>query len=159
MCISPSKTVAMMHLLIHRVSPARAGCIIASWLVRILDDECVLTPGDQIPCPYSRHAQFAHSSAGTGISMFGFFPANNPAFPWNLSYSVSLDGIPTTNYVSSDISGDNVTTDVLASFTNLTNTQHSVTMTMHNSGNAIGPDPSLLFDRAIIMSSIPTNTS
>ncbi|KAJ3535213.1 hypothetical protein NM688_g7009 [Phlebia brevispora] len=95
---------------------------------------------------------------GTAVSLYGYFPTNNPSFPSALSYSVSLDGISTTNYVS-QLSSGNISQDILASFTSLTNGAHSVQLTMHNPGGLSGPNTQLLFGRAVITSTTPLSPS
>lgn len=101
------------------------------------------------------HYSCTNQLPGTAVSLYGLFPVNNPSFPSTLSYSISLDGVPTTNYNSSSTSG-NASQDVLASFTNLTNDRHHLQLTMHNPDGLAGPTAQLLFDRAVITSTVPS---
>ena len=96
--------------------------------------------------------------SGTAVTLYGFFPTSLPAFPAAISYSVSLDGLSTTNYASSFSSDPDSTDNVLASFTNLTNDEHFVQLTLHNPTTTFDDSILLRFDRAIITSGLPTPT-
>ena len=91
---------------------------------------------------------------GTGVALYGYFPPDSSTVPSSLSYSISLDGTSTTNYASS-ITGSDPTQSVLAAFTNLTDTEHSIVLTMHNPDGLSHPDFVLQFDRAEINGTVP----
>lgn len=82
----------------------------------------------------------------------------SPASTNSFSYSISLDGTSTTNYVSSlssSSSVDTAATDILAAFSNLTDSSHEIVLTVHNpyasSGtDASGSDAVVAFDRAVV---------
>lgn len=60
-----------------------------------------------------------------------------------LTYSLSLDGNATTNFysqISSSASVDTAATDVLASFSNLSDELHEIVLTVHNAGKAKAND-------------------
>lgn len=93
------------------------------------------------------------STSGTAVALYGYFPTASPSYPFTLSYSVSLDGSATTNYASAFPSTSDITQDVLVSFTNLTNKQHSLELIMHNSDQS--QDGLLLVDRVVITANAP----
>lgn len=80
----------------------------------------------------------------------------SPASTNSLSYTISLDGTSTTNYVSSMSSSpsvDTAATDILAAFSNLTDTLHEIVLTVHNpdtSSSTNAPDAVVAFDRAVV---------
>ncbi|KAH8107876.1 hypothetical protein BXZ70DRAFT_18996 [Cristinia sonorae] len=84
---------------------------------------------------------------GTGISFFGdFLPQSDEA-----SFSVTLDGTPTTNF--GFFAANNVSENVLASFANLTYGEHDVELALHKPDD----NPAVLrFDRAVIVGGIPS---
>ncbi len=87
--------------------------------------------------------------------LYGSFPVTSPSFPSSLTYAVTLDGTPTTNYASSispDVAVDN---NILASFTNLTNGEHLVELTMRNPTGLSDEINLLQFDRVVITSHAP----
>lgn len=89
---------------------------------------------------------------GTAATLYGFFNTSLPAFPSSISYSVSLDGVPTTNYASSLATTDpDSENSVLAAFTGLPNEEHFVELALHNSGESDG-SILLRFDRVILQS-------
>lgn len=100
-------------------------------------------------------AQFAIRWNGTDISIYGTVTApSSSAF----TYSVSLDGTSTTNYISSISqvpSVNTASTDILAQFANLTDTSHEVVLTVHIPGmsskaGTTNLDAVVAFDRAVI---------
>ncbi|KAI0949030.1 hypothetical protein AcW1_008745 [Taiwanofungus camphoratus] len=102
-------------------------------------------------------AAFAIRWNGTAVTIYGTLTSGASATS-SLSYSVSLDGDPTTDYVSSlssPASVESASGDVLAAFSNLTDTAHEIVLTAHNSGmskngNSSGTDSVLAFDRAVV---------
>ena len=98
-------------------------------------------------------------SSGTAVTLYGFFPVLSPEFPATISYSVSLDGVPTTNYASSFTTDPDSVDNVLATFTNLTNDEHFVLLTVHNSAAMTDDSILLRFDRAVITSELPSTSS
>ncbi|KAL4251440.1 hypothetical protein ABKN59_005708 [Abortiporus biennis] len=97
---------------------------------------------------------------GSAISVFGILlPTSTPS---SATYSVLLDGVPTTNYASSSPTPPNYYTNVLAAFSNLTNSDHTVVLTMHNPDHIIDGSVLLQFDRAVLTTGappIPSNQS
>ncbi|KAI0786650.1 hypothetical protein C8Q75DRAFT_808179 [Abortiporus biennis] len=97
---------------------------------------------------------------GSAISVFGILlPTSTPS---SATYSVLLDGVPTTNYASSSSTPPNYYTNVLAAFSNLTNSDHTVVLTMHNPDHIIDGSVLLQFDRAVLTTGappIPSNQS
>ncbi|KAI9067273.1 hypothetical protein FKP32DRAFT_1609454 [Trametes sanguinea] len=99
------------------------------------------------------------SVTGTGITVFGTLVP--PTGDVDVSYTVTLDGTPTTNYISNLSSIPTVYTaanDVLVAFNSLPDGQHSLQLTLQNSdingipGNStVGP--LLAFDRALVNAS------
>ncbi|EKM54681.1 uncharacterized protein PHACADRAFT_210467 [Phanerochaete carnosa HHB-10118-sp] len=89
---------------------------------------------------------------GTAVSLCGFFPTSTSGFPSTVSYSIALDGTATTNYAFSFSPDSDPAKSVLASFTDLTNGEHVVELTMHNPDDL---DDILQFDRAVITSGLP----
>ena len=75
-----------------------------------------------------------------------------------MSYSVSLDGVPTTNYASSFTSDQNSAGNVLAAFTNLTNEEHSIELALHTSRDVDDGSILLRFDR-VVLESEPLSSS
>lgn len=96
---------------------------------------------------------------GTAVSLFGFFPTSASGFPSSVSYSVALDGSATTNYASAFSPDSDPATSVLASFTNLTNGEHIVEVTMHDPNDLDDSSIILQFDRAVITSSLPAQAA
>lgn len=96
---------------------------------------------------------------GTAAILHGYFDTSQAAFPSSVSYSVSLDGVPTTNYVSSFTPDPNSEDNVLAAFTNLTNQEHSIELALHAAGDAVvdGSNILLRFDRAVLQSEPPSS--
>lgn len=70
------------------------------------------------------------------------------------AFSVTLDGIPTTNYAFSPSPSD-ISNSVLASFSNLSYSEHVVVLTLHNPGLLDDGTVLLQFDRAVLTAEIP----
>ena len=92
---------------------------------------------------------------GTAVSLYGSFSSSSSQASSPVPYSVSLDGTATTNYVSSLSQGSDPATSILASFTNLTNGEHIVELTMRIPDDDNDDDILLEFDRAVITSALP----
>ncbi|KAI0084910.1 hypothetical protein BDY19DRAFT_1050965 [Irpex rosettiformis] len=92
---------------------------------------------------------------GTAVTLHGFFDTSQNTFPSSTSYSVSLDGVPTTNYASSFTPDPNSEENVLAAFANLTNQEHSIQIALHTTGDADDGSILLRFDRAVLQSEPP----
>jgi hypothetical protein len=75
-----------------------------------------------------------------------------------MSYSVSLDGVPTTNYAFHFNNDDNSADNVLAAFSDLQLAEHSVQLTLHNSGNVSDDTILLRFDRVDLQSRLPASS-
>ncbi|KAI8994010.1 hypothetical protein BD414DRAFT_411509 [Trametes punicea] len=93
---------------------------------------------------------------GTDITIFGTLV--QPSNDVDVSYTVTLDGTATTNYIS-NISQvptvDTAANDVLVAFTGLPEGLHSIQVTLHNPGPSDSPanstaGPLLAFDRALV---------
>ncbi|KAL7281543.1 hypothetical protein ACG7TL_004860 [Trametes sanguinea] len=96
---------------------------------------------------------------GTGITVFGtLVPSTGDV---EVSYTVILDGTPTTNYISNLSSIPTVDTaanDVLVAFNSLPDGQHSLQLTLQNPDTSGIPvnstiGPLLAFDRALVNAS------
>ncbi|KAH9948930.1 hypothetical protein B0H21DRAFT_689167 [Amylocystis lapponica] len=112
-------------------------------------------------------AAFAVAWNGTAITVHGTLTA--PVLS-TLSYSVTLDGTPTTNYVSTLSSPASVTSavdDVLAAFSNLSDGPHQLVLTVRNpdtDGNTTATGAVVVLDRAVVeleatSPQAPTSTS
>ncbi|KAI0074664.1 hypothetical protein K474DRAFT_1699576 [Panus rudis PR-1116 ss-1] len=96
---------------------------------------------------------------GTGITLFGELTPTTDLSSSSATYSVSLDGTPTTNYASFFSSPSDYTNNVLASFANLSYAEHTIELVMHNPDNILDGSVLLQFDRAALTSVIPPRTS
>ncbi|KAI0339912.1 hypothetical protein BDW22DRAFT_1399608 [Trametopsis cervina] len=96
---------------------------------------------------------------GTAVTLYGFFPTSLDAFPATISYSVSLDGVPTTNYASSFTADPNSEDNILAAFTGLANDAHIVELALHNPTGMSDDAILMRFDRAVITSALPAQTT
>lgn len=93
--------------------------------------------------------------AGTDITIFGTLTQAFSTDAPNLTYSVILDGTATTNFISHlspNAVVETATTDILASFTGLTEGFHSLLLTLRNPGTGavsgnLTAGPILAFDR------------
>jgi len=98
---------------------------------------------------------------GTGIALYGdllpFGSASNPS--GSISYTVSVDGTPTTNYESSFSSSTDPSSNILALFSNLTYGEHLIELAMQNAANTVDGSVLLRFDRADITSNVPPFSS
>ncbi|KAI0688175.1 hypothetical protein BC835DRAFT_329691 [Cytidiella melzeri] len=95
----------------------------------------------------------------TAATLYGFFNTSLPAFPSAVSYSVSLDGVSTTNYASSFTTDPDSQDNILAAFTNLTNGEHFLELALHSSGNVSEEIILLMFDRVVLVhSALPAST-
>ncbi|OJT15425.1 hypothetical protein TRAPUB_8013 [Trametes pubescens] len=92
---------------------------------------------------------------GTDITIFGTLTQAFSTDAPNLTYSVILDGTATTNFISHlspNAVVETATTDILASFTGLTEGFHSLLLTLRNPGTGaasgnLTAGPILAFDR------------
>lgn len=73
----------------------------------------------------------------------------------SVTYSVFLDGTPTTNYGFSFSAPSDYANNVLASFTNLTYEQHTIELVMRNPQRISDGSVLLKFDRAVLTSGVP----
>ena len=97
---------------------------------------------------------FAHLT-GTDITLYGtLVPISNDQS--DATYSVSLDGTATTNFLSSITSSStvlNADTDFLVSFKGLQDGGHTLQLTFHNpdgTASAGNSTSGLVFDRAVV---------
>ena len=97
---------------------------------------------------------------GTAITLFGTLVLPSSESSKDATYTVTLDGSATTNFlshVSQPSTVDDAATDVLVQFENLQDGAHTLQLTMHNTGDtntdAVGNStagPIIAFDRAVI---------
>ena len=97
---------------------------------------------------------------GTAITLFGTLVLPSSGSSTDATYTVTLDGSATTNFlshVSQTSTIDDAATDVLVQFENLQDGAHTLQLTMHNPADtntdAVGNStagPIIAFDRAVI---------
>ncbi|KAK7692350.1 hypothetical protein QCA50_003975 [Cerrena zonata] len=93
---------------------------------------------------------------GTGVSLYGELdPSDSGQQPNSVTYSVILDGTPTTNYDSFFSASSDYANNILASFSNLTYDQHTIELVMHNPQQISDGSVLLKFDRAVLTSGVP----
>ncbi|CAL1706387.1 unnamed protein product [Somion occarium] len=93
----------------------------------------------------------------TAISLYGELTLSNNGAQQvdSVTYSISLDGTPTTNYGSFFSSPSDYANNILASFANLTYGLHTIELVMHNPEQVSDGSVLLQFDRAVLTSGVP----
>ncbi|GBE80613.1 hypothetical protein SCP_0303280 [Sparassis crispa] len=99
-------------------------------------------------------AALAISWNGTAITLYGTLILNaSTSSAQPLTYSIALDGTPTTNYVSSlstPATVSSASADVLAGFASLEDAFHEVVLTVHNPSAQGQGQNMVAFDRAVV---------
>ncbi|EMD37645.1 hypothetical protein CERSUDRAFT_73497 [Gelatoporia subvermispora B] len=169
-----------LHITAHdgaQIGVTWNGRISADQMARPIFDGHHLSPlrlphGDpDDDCPLSMHSVRSFREAygvtglleGTGAVLHGTVlpPTVSSTHPTNVTYTLALDGVPTTNFVSSISPSASVLTassDVLASFSNLSDGTHMVVLTVHNPGDqSSGQQGMIAFDRAVVFADLDTS--
>lgn len=93
---------------------------------------------------------------GTGVSLYGeFLPIDDDG---TATYSVALDGTPTTNFAFSNDSPV-ISDNILAAFSNLSYGEHTVELTLHNPKSVFDGTVMLQVDRVVVVGEVPPQSS